>query len=93
MIKVKVPDSAGTGLFKVNGVSSPMPLTVNYTHVPVYSSYSGFTEPTRQRKYLRNLDGLGGYTFTLNTDFAANTLAVEAFRRALNEWSCNTDMN
>lgn len=97
-IVVKVPsgeaNNAGSGFFIVNGIFvSPAPLTVRYNHISINSNFSGFSTPTRQRFYLRNIDGSGGYTFVYNTGFQANTAAVAAFERALNTWKCNTGIN
>ncbi|MGB0840013.1 MAG: matrixin family metalloprotease, partial [Chitinophagales bacterium] len=37
--------------------------------------------------------GSGGYTFQLDNTFAANTDAVNSFKRALNTWTCKTGVN
>jgi hypothetical protein len=92
------PTNAGTGIFRVNTTAglvfnSPSILTIGYSHISINSNFSGFSTSTRQRYYLRNLDGLGGYTFMYNTNFASNTSAVAAFERALNTWKCNTGIN
>jgi hypothetical protein len=97
-IVVKVPtgssNNAGTGFFTVNGLfTSPTPLTIRYSHISINSDFSGFGTPTRQRYYLRNIDGLGGYTFVYNTSFSANAAAVASFERVLNTWKCNTGIN
>lgn len=42
---------------------------------------------------LVNANGLGGYTFHFTTDFNADTLAKNAFLRALRTWSCHTGIN
>src|SRR5581483_1182930 len=93
-ITVKVPENAGTGSILVNGnmLSSTM-LTVPYAHINVYSSSVNFSDVTRQRYYLRNLDGYGGYTFLFNTGFYNNAAAVAAFERALTTWRCATGVN
>lgn len=91
-IVVKIPRRAGTGNVTVNG-SFPTPLTIRYSHLDISSSFSGFSENTRQRYYLRNLDGMGGYTFTYNTSFNANTAAKASFDRALETWRCATYVN
>jgi hypothetical protein len=97
-IVVKVPTgssaNAGTGSFLVNGTfSSPQPLVIRYSHISLNQDFSGFPTTTRQRYYLRNMDGLGGYTFVYSTNFLANTDAVLSFERALNTWKCNTGIN
>ena len=97
-IVVKVPTgnsaNAGTGFFTVNGFfTSPSALTVRYSHISINNEFSGFGTPTRQRYYLRNIDGQGGYTFLYSTSFSSNTDAVAAFERALNTWKCSTGIN
>lgn len=97
-IVVKVPtgnsSNAGSGFFTVNGFfTSPSPLTVRYSHISINNEFSGFGTPTRQRYYLRNIDGQGGYTFLYSTSFSSNTDAVAAFERALNTWKCSTGIN
>jgi Matrixin len=95
-ITVKVPQNAGTGPIRVNGVfTSGSSLIVDYAHSAVNSplGFSGVT--TRQRYYFRNMNSLGGYTYQYNTTsgFAANAPARAAFERALVNWRCNTGIN
>jgi hypothetical protein len=93
-ITVKVFTTAGTGPVNVNGLfTSAAPLNVQYAHLALEQSFFGFAEPTRQRFYLRNLNGSGGYTFQFNTAFAANTAAVTAFSNAVFSWRTNTSVN
>lgn len=90
-ITVKVPSSAGTGPINVNGsTTSASNLNVQYSHIDINNDFFGFASATRQRYYLRNLDGIGGYSFQFNTSFASNTAAVAAFNRALISWRCAT---
>jgi hypothetical protein len=88
-IVMKVPRRAGTGTVTVNGTFTA-PYTITYAHLELNSTSVGFGSATRQRFYLVNKDGSGGYTFQYNTTFAANTQAVAAFERALGTWRCNT---
>ncbi len=97
-ITVKVPSSAGTGDFLVvdalsNATASGSALTVGYSHLEINHNFAGFASTTRQRFYLRNLNGLGGYTFLFNNAFNANTAAVNSFNRALSTWQCATGVN
>jgi hypothetical protein len=93
-ITVKVPTNAGTGPIRVNGTFTSLTnLNVQYAHISNPAIFTGFSLPTRQRYYLRNLDGMGGYTFQFNTTFAANTAAVASFNRALLSWRCGTGVN
>lgn len=92
----KVARRAGTGPINVNGVmTSGSNLTVPYSHLDINSTFSGFGSTTRQRYYLRNLNGLGGYTFLYNTTsgFDADEPAKAAFERALLTWRCQTFVN
>lgn len=85
---------AGTGPINVNGTfTSGSNLLVPYSHIDINSSFSAFGVTTRQRYYLVDKNAEGGYTFTYNTAFAANTSAVNAFQRALLLWRCNTFIN
>lgn len=93
-IQNKIAASAGTGPINVNGVmTSGTNLTVDYAHLNINSNYSGFGSSTRQRYYLRNKNGLGGYTYTYNSSFYLNTAAVNAFERALLLWRCSSFIN
>lgn len=93
-ITVKVARRAGTGPINVNGAfTSATNLTIDYAHLDINSNFSGFGSSTRQRYYLRNLNGSGGYTFLYNTAFNTNAPAVAAFERALETWRCNGGVN
>ncbi|RXK60780.1 matrixin family metalloprotease [Lacibacter luteus] len=93
-IVAKVPSEAGTGPVVVDAVHvSPSNLTVQYAHTSIEHTFYGYAETTRQRYYLRNLNGSGGYTFQLNTSFAANTSAATAFSNAVVTWRNNTAVN
>ncbi len=91
-IVLKVPQGAGTGTVRVNGTFTS-PYTVTYSHVELNNNFAGFASTTRQRAFLVNKDGSGGYALQYNTTFAANTAAVAAFERALQTWRCNTFVN
>lgn len=96
-IEVKVFHDAGTGVFQVAGMTSPSSLTVRYNHSSVYSDFLNFPTTTRQRYYLRDMNGSGGYTFQYNSSlspaFSTHTTAKAAFERALETWRCNTYIN
>lgn len=90
----KVARRAGTGPINVNGaMTSGSSLIVNYAHIDINSTFQGFGSSTRQRYYLLNKNGTGGYTFVYNTAFNSNAPAVAAFERALNTWRCATFVN
>lgn len=92
-IQVKPFSQAGTGIFQVNALPAPSSLTVNYSHISIDHTFSGFGVPTRQRYYLRNKNGSGGYSFTFNNTFAANAPARDAFIRSLSTWRCASLIN
>ncbi|MEM7039405.1 MAG: IPT/TIG domain-containing protein, partial [Bacteroidota bacterium] len=86
--------SAGTGPINVNGtMTSGSNLTINYALIDINSSFAAFANVTRQMPRLVDKNGSGGMTFTLNTAFAANSAANQAFNRALETWVCNTNVN
>ncbi len=93
-ITVKVARRAGTGPINVNGsMTSASNLTVGYSHIDINSTFSGFGSSTRQRYYLRNINGLGGYTFLYNTTSGMTDNAIKAFERSLASWRCNSGIN
>ena len=93
-IQNKIADNAGTGPINVNGtITSGSNLSINYAHLAINSSFSGFGSTTRQRYYLVNKNGSGGYTYIMNTAFAANAPAAAAFNRAMETWRCATFVN
>lgn len=96
-IEVKVLTDGGTGTFEVNSISSGSSLTIDYSHLSINSDFYNWSEVTRQRYYLRDMDGSGGYTFLYNSTvqggFSNHTLAKAAFERALETWRCNTFIN
>ncbi len=93
-IQNKTARRAGTGPINVNGaMTSGSNLTVTYSHLDINSTFSGFGSSTRQRYYLVNKNGTGGYTFIYNTAYSGNALAVASFERALATWRCATFVN
>lgn len=96
-IEVKVLTEGGTGAFQVNAISSGSSLTIDYSHLSINSDFFNWSQITRQRYYLRDMDGNGGYTFLYNSTiqggFSNHSLAKAAFERALETWRCNTYIN
>lgn len=94
-ITVKVPERAGSGNINVAGSLSASPISVGYAHSAISSTFSGFGSSTRQRYYLRDKNGSGGYTFSLNSTsgFSANATAVNTLQDAMDTWTCNTSIN
>lgn len=85
-IQVKVPSKAGTGVIRVNGSNSTGVLTIPYSHINIASGGNAF--------YTKHYgQASGGYVWTYNTAFKANTAAKAAFERSMNSWRCNTLVN
>jgi len=98
-IRLKIPNKAGAGTVEVyhqNGqlVGSTL-INIEWSVNPVFSTYRGYDERTRQPvKFLNNNEN-GGYTLHINTTegFFADNPAVESFERALTKWQCQTGIN
>ncbi len=92
-IMVRVRTSAGTGQVRVTAVdgtqaTSAETLTITYNLLNVTTGSN-----VQYKTWLQGQDGSGGMTFTFNTASSANTDAVNAFKRALQTWRCNTYVN
>jgi PKD repeat protein len=83
-IQVRVPDNAGTGFVRVQGVNSIQTLTISYAHL---NASSGGTN------YLTKHIGQssGGYAWTYNSGFTGSAKA--SFERAFQNWRCATYIN
>lgn len=93
-IQNKPPGVAGTGPINVNGtMASGSDLVVDYAFTDINSSFASHAQTERQVYKLVDKNGAGGYTYTYNTTFAANTAATDAFLRALDTWRCETLVN
>jgi hypothetical protein len=96
-IVTKIPTLAGTGPIKIGSFTSSTILTIDYSHYSVESATAGFpgNTNTRQRYYLRDINGSGGYSFQFSTvgGFASDAAAQRAFERALTTWRCATGLN
>lgn len=94
-ITVKVPERAGSGNIVVAGTLFASPITVGYAHSAISSTFNGFGSNTRQRYYLRDKNGSGGYTLSLNSTsgFSGNSSAVNTLQDAMDTWTCNTAIN
>ncbi|MFT5722941.1 MAG: PKD repeat protein [Bacteroidia bacterium] len=97
-IEVYVPARAGTGKIRVTNNSaettqSSSSIVVRYA----YSNYGyGGTSSVDSGLFLPrhiNLNGNGGYRWTLSDNFSGNEAAVNAFYRAAQKWRCGTLMN
>lgn len=91
-IQVKVPSEAGTGVIRVNGVSSTQTLIIPYSHLNVV--YTNTTTATDYAFVTRHVaKQSGGYMWTYNTGFNSNAPAKAAFERSLQSWRCATYIN
>jgi hypothetical protein len=98
-IQVRVPSSgtafsgAGTGTIRV--INSDPDTVVSAAILTIPYSYSNPQDGT-PKTYIPvhyGQNGIGGYTFRMETNFAANTAARASFVRAMDTWVCNTQMN
>jgi len=85
-IQVRVPDNAGTGVIRVQGINSAQTLTVSYAHLNASSGGNNF-----MTKHINKSSG--GYVWTYNSSFASNANAKNSFQRAFQSWRCATYIN
>ena len=91
-IVVEVPSRAGTGDIRVQPTSggtatSTDVLTVFYSQI---NPSNGSTDFPSQHV---DINGLGGYTWQMQTDFHNNSAANASFLRAFDTWVCTTGVN
>lgn len=98
-IQLKIPAKAGTGTVEVyqndGNLVGSAPITIEWAVNPVFSTYRGYDDRTRQKIQFLNSNELGGYTLQLNTTegFFGDNQAVSSFERALDQWQCQTGIN
>jgi len=98
-IRLKIPPKAGTGYVQVlhhNGsLVGNVPIVIEWTVNPVFSTYRGFETHTRQQVEFLDRNENGGYSIQVNTTegFWSDNPAMESFERALNKWQCKTGIN
>ncbi|MES2836568.1 MAG: hypothetical protein V4667_03515 [Bacteroidota bacterium] len=89
-IVVRVPSDAGTGIFRVRvggtTVNSPSNITVTYDLMNVESGGLMYKTDHINKQ-------AGGYTWQMETSFAANAPANASFIRSLESWRCATYIN
>lgn len=91
-IVIEVPSRAGTGDLQVV-TSTSITLTSSGTLTVFYSQINaGNTGNDFQSQHF-NLNGNGGYTWQMHTEFNANTAANASFLRAFDSWVCTTGIN
>jgi len=98
-IRLKIPNKAGSGTVEVyhqNGqLVGRTSISIEWAVNPIFSTYRGYDERTRQPvKFLNNNEN-GGYTLQINTTegFFTDNQAVTSFERALTKWQCQTGIN
>ena len=93
-VRVKVPDDAGTGTIALSTSSTSGPTMASTTEVSILSAqtnvYSGANAYITRHS---NNTNTGKITYTLNSNFNANSAAKSAFQRALRTWRCNSNFN
>lgn len=97
-IEVYMPPRAGSGKIRVTNNSSETGMSSasiviryahsNYPFQGTSSVDSGYFQPRHI-----DLNGNGGYRWTMSTNFSPKTDAVNAFYRAAQNWRCGTLMN
>ncbi|MEP1488921.1 MAG: T9SS type A sorting domain-containing protein [Algibacter sp.] len=106
-ITVEVPSSAGTGKIRVttsddSSIISVNDLTILYSEINVVydaddeTGSGGVNGPLEAFSYSPqhvNINGSGGYTWQMHTDFNSNSDAKAAFERSFNKWVCETGIN
>ncbi len=86
-IVVKVPSNAGTGSFRIvtNGVTVTAASSLIVT-------FNILNQGTLQRRHV-NRNGIGGYTFRLESSFSANAAAKNAIAKSMKAWVCQSTIN
>jgi hypothetical protein len=97
-ITVEVPSEAGTGKIKIthsdgSTLASNTSLSISYAQSNIVSDNLNVGVDIAYPTQLVDDNGNGGYTWQMTSDFAAVPGAKEAFIRALNTWSCETQIN
>jgi len=98
-IEIKIPAKAGTGTVEVyhqNGsLVGSSAITIEWAVNPIFSTYRGYEEKTRQKVKFLDRNENGGYTLQINTTegFFGDNQAVSSFERALTTWQCQTGIN
>lgn len=98
-IQLKIPARAGTGTVEIyhqNGnLVGSSAIEIEWAVNPVFSTYRGYDDHTRQKVQFLNRNENGGYTLQINTTqgFLADNQAIGSFERALTTWQCQTGIN
>ncbi len=98
-IQVKIPARAGTGSVEIyhqnGGLVGSSVIEIEWAINPIFSTYRGYEERTRQKAKFLDRNENGGYTLQINTTegFLADNQAMASFERALTTWQCQTGIN
>ncbi|TXK37164.1 T9SS type A sorting domain-containing protein [Pontibacter qinzhouensis] len=99
-IRVQIPSygedggTAGTGQVRVNAPDGSIATSTDSLSIPFVYSNLAFDGGARSFKpVLSNLNNLGGYTMQFGPGMQSRAAAQEAFRRSMNSWICNTQVN
>jgi hypothetical protein len=97
-ITVQIPSEAGTGKIRLthndgSTLSSNSSLSINYAQANIVSDNLSPGVDVAYPTQLVDDNGSGGYTWQMTSDFESIPGAKEAFARALNTWSCETQIN
>lgn len=96
-IQVYVPTKAGTGKIQVitnfgDVGESSFDLNVKWAHSNVIYFNSQVDTQLYETQHV-DLNGKGGYTWQMTTQFSSNTSAVNSFMRAMESWRCGSKIN
>lgn len=91
-ITVEIPSEAGTGEIRVthndgSNFTSNNTLFISYAQANIVSNNVAY-----QTQLISDNEN-GGYTWQMTSEFAQNAEAKDASKRALETWSCETQMN
>ncbi|WP_187262160.1 IPT/TIG domain-containing protein [Pontibacter beigongshangensis] len=99
-IRVQIPSygqdggTAGTGQIRVTASDGSSSISPGTLTIPFVHSNLAFDNGTRSfRPILSDINGLGGYTIRFGPGMQSRANAQEGFRRAMNNWICNTRVN
>ena len=98
LITVEVPSEAGTGKVKVihndgTSMTSNNDLTITYAQANIITDHLNSGVYVAYPTQLVNGNGSGGYTWQMSSEFAQVPEAKETFKKALDTWRCETEIN
>ncbi|MFT2010762.1 T9SS type A sorting domain-containing protein [Pontibacter sp. 13R65] len=99
-IRVQLPSygenggTAGSGQIRVTAADGNNATSIGSLSIPFVYSNLAFDNGTRSfRPILTNVNGSGGYTIRFGPGMQSRAAAQEGFKRAMNNWICNTRIN